>query len=76
MILGKVAEWITKLKMGEAVILTIDDLTNPAQYNLESALDMVRDSDRQVIVDEVNSEEYPNYGMWQRPDGRWTLDRR
>lgn len=76
MILGKVARWINKLEIGKAVILTDDDIYDSARYNLESGLDMVRRDDLLKIVAEVNSEEYPGYEMFQRPDGRWTLDRR
>jgi hypothetical protein len=76
MILGKVAEWVDKLEMGEAVILTTDDIYDSARYNLDSELDWPRREDALKVVAEINSDEYPNYKMLERPDGRWTLDRR
>ena len=76
MILGKVGWWINTLEMGKAVILTLDDIYDSARYNLDSGLDYPRREDALKVVAEVNSEEYPSYEMFERPDGRWTLDRR
>ena len=76
MVLGKVAEWIARLNLGQAVILTTDDVRDSARYNLDSGLDVVRREDLLSIVAEVNSKEYPGFRMFERPDGNWTLDRR
>ena len=76
MVMGEIAKWINTLKKGESVILTTDDVYDSARYNLDSGLDYPRREDALKVVAEVNSKEYPSYEMWERPDGRWTLDRR
>ena len=76
MVVGAVGEWLAKLSKGKAVILDNDDLQNSARSYLDSGFDSVRREDVLKVVAEVNSEEYPGFEMWDRPDGRWTLERR
>ena len=75
MITGKVAEWINRLDDGEAVILTIDDLAESAKAYTDSGFDHVRSEYIQNIINEVNSSEYLEFTLWERMDGRWTLER-
>lgn len=75
MVVGKVGEWLAKLPKGKAVILDIEDVRDSAKAYLDSMFDSVRGEDILKVVAEVNSEEYPGFEMWERPDGRWTLER-
>lgn len=75
MVIGKVGEWLTRLPKGKAVILDNDDLRDSAKAYLDSGFDSVRRSDILAVVAEINSDEYPGFEMWERPDGRWTLQR-
>ena len=75
MVVGKVGRWIANLPKGKAVILTIDDLKDSAKAYLNSGFDCVRPEDIKMVVDEINSDQYPGYEIWERPDGRWTLER-
>lgn len=74
MIIGKVAEWMSKLEKGEAVIIGRDDIYSSAEAYKDSGFDHVRPEYAQKVVDEANSQEYPGYSLWERPDGRWTLE--
>lgn len=76
MVIGKVGEWLGKLPKGKAVVLTVDDLHDSASAYMDSGFDHVRPEYVKRVVDEVNSDEYPGFELWERPDGRWTLDRR
>jgi hypothetical protein len=75
MVVGKVGEWIAILPKGMAVILDNDDIRDSAKAYLDSSFDSVRREDILKVVTEVNSNEYPGFEMWERPDGRWTLER-
>jgi len=75
MVVGKVGEWLARLPKGKAVILDNDDIRDSAKAYLDSAFDAVRREDILKVVSEVNSDEYPGFEMWERPDGRWTLER-
>ena len=68
MVVGTVGEWLAKLPKGKAVILDNDDLQNSARSYLDSGFDSVRREDILKVVAEVNSEEYPGFKMWERPD--------
>ena len=77
MVVGKVAEWISKLEKGNAVVLNIEDMHDSAKaYTTSGIFDHVRPEYVAKVADEVNSEEYPDFELWERPDGRWTLERR
>ncbi len=74
MVIGKVAEWMSKLDKGNAVILTINDLHDSAEaYTTSEIFDHIRPEYINAVVNEVNSEEYPGFELWERPDRRWTL---
>ena len=76
MIIGKLATWMQILSKGQAVVVDYEVIKDSAKYYLESSFDIVRDSDIQTIVDEVNSREYPEYSITKRiEDGLWTLHR-
>ena len=75
MVVGKVGEWLAILPKGEAVVLDNDELRDSAKALLDSGFGYVRRDDVLRVVAEVNSEEYPGFEMWERPDGRWTLER-
>jgi len=75
MVVGKVGKWLSMLPKGKAVILDADDLSDSAKALLDSGFDSVRRDDILRIVSKVNSDEYPGFEMWERPDGRWTLER-
>lgn len=75
MVVGKVGEWLAILPKGEAVVLDNDELRDSAKALLDSGFGSVRRDDVLRVVAEVNSEEYPGFEMWERPDGRWTLER-
>lgn len=76
MILGKVRYWLSTLKEGQAVVITLDDLYDSASYYLESGLDYARREDILVLAKEINSKEYPEFEIFEKMDGNWTLDRR
>lgn len=76
MVVGKVGGWLARLPKGKTVVLDNDDVADSAKALLDSGFDHVRRDDILKIVAEVNSEEYPGFEMWERPDGRWTLERR
>jgi hypothetical protein len=75
MVVGKVKEWMGKLDKGEAVILTRADLIDSARHYMESAYDSVRTKYILNVIDEVNSDEYPDFDIRERLDGRFTLER-
>lgn len=75
MVIGKVGEWIAKLPKGKAVILTAEDMHDSAKAYMDSGFDHVRPEYIKSVADEVNSDEYPGFSLWERPDGRWTLER-
>lgn len=75
MIIGTLAKWIECLDSGKAVVLSRDVLVEAAGVYRDSGLDHVRPEYIQNIVDEVNSEEYEGFSLWERPDGRWTLEK-
>jgi len=74
MVIGKVAEWMHKLDKGKAVVLTSEDIADSAKVYMDSGFDYVRPEYIKAVVNEVNSDEYPNFILWERPDGRWTLE--
>lgn len=76
MVLGIVGEWIAKLPVGRVVTLSTNDLKDSAKYLLDSGFDSVRREDILKVVAEVNSDEYPEFLLWERFDGRWVLERR
>ena len=76
MVVGTVGKWLARLPKGKAVVLDNDDLQDSAKSYLDSGFDYVRREDILKVVDEVNSQEYPGFEIWERPDGRWTLERR
>lgn len=75
MVTGIVGKWLAKLPKGKAVILSADDLRNSAKACLGSGFDCVRPEDIKKIIDEINSDEYPEFNIWECPDGRWVLAR-
>lgn len=75
MIVGRVGEWISILKPGEAVIIEMADMRHSAQSRLDSAFDYVRPEDVDAVVAEINSEEYPEHSITERMDGTWNLRR-
>jgi len=76
MIIGEVAKWLDRLPPGKAVLLTREAMHDSAKAYVSYMLfDHVRPEDLQKVADEVNSEEYPGFSLWERPDGRWTLER-
>lgn len=76
MVIGKVAEWMAKLGKGQAVILDIEDMADSAKSYMDSGFDHVRREYIEAVAAEVESDEYPEFSLWERPDGRWTLERR
>lgn len=76
MVLGKVAEWMSRLDKGQSVVITYDDLYDSARYYMDSAFDHVRQEYIDQVVLQVESNEYPEFGLFERPDGRWTLERK
>ena len=75
MVIGKVGEWLAKLPKGKAVIISVSDMQDSAKAYMDSGFDHVRPEYVRGVVEEVNSEEYPGFNLWERPDGRWTLER-
>ena len=75
MIIGKVAQWMARLDKGQAVIISREDIIDSAGAYRDSGFDYVRTEYIKKVVDEVNGEEYPEFSLWERPDGRWTLER-
>ena len=75
MVVGIVGEWLARLPKGKAVVLDNNDLRDSARAYLDSRFDSVRREDIMKIVSEVNSDKYPGFEIWERPDGRWTLER-
>jgi hypothetical protein len=75
MIIGKVAQWMAELDKGQAVIISRDDIIDSAEAYRDSGFDHVRPEYIKNVVDEVNSEECQGFSLWERPDGRWTLER-
>ena len=75
MVIGKVGEWLDKLPKGKAVIITTNDVRDSAKAYCDSGFDHVRPEYIKCVIDEVNSDEYPDFEIWERPDGRWTLER-
>jgi len=75
MVMGEVARWMQRLKAGEAVVLTIEELTDSAKYFLESGFDYVRKEDIKEVENQINSKEYPNFSITNRLDGKWTLNK-
>ncbi len=75
MVMGEVARWMQRLKAGEAVVLTIEELTDSAKYFLESGFDCVRKEDIKEVENQINSKEYPNFSITNRLDGKWTLNK-
>lgn len=75
MVIGIVADWMKRLGKGKAVVLTLDDISDSARAYMDSGFDHVRQEYLERVVSEVNSDEYPGFRLWERPDGRWTLDR-
>jgi hypothetical protein len=77
MVVGKVAEWMGRLKKGEAVVISRADMEDSAKAYMTSMLfDRMRDEYVSAVAAEVESDQYPEFALWERPDGRWTLDRR
>ena len=75
MVIGKVAEWMNKLGKGQAVVIGFEDLADSAKSYLDSGFDHVDQGYIKNVAREVNSDEYPDFEIWERPDGRWTLQR-
>ena len=76
MIIGKVADWMRRLDKGQAIILSLDDMADSAKAYRSTGFDYVRREHIEAVAAEVESEEYPEFSLWERPDGRWTLERR
>ena len=75
MIIGKVAQWMGGLHKGQAVIISRDDVLDSAGAYRDSGFDHIRPEYIQNVVDEVNGDQYPDVALWERPDGRLTLER-
>lgn len=76
MVVGKVQEWMMRLKVGQAVVITRGDMEDSAKSYLTSGLfDRMRDEYVQAVAAEVNSDEYPGFSLRELWDGRWTLER-
>ena len=76
MLLGSVEKRMRSLQEGQSVVIDYDAMVDTAKYYLESAFDTVRKEDIQVIVDEVNSKEYPNFSLIPSLENHtWVLNR-
>jgi hypothetical protein len=71
-----VAEWMHRLDHGFAVILDFDDVADSAKAYKDSGYDHIRPEYIKAVVAEVNSDEYPDFTMWERLDNRWTLEKK
>jgi|TARA_R110002020_G_scaffold471097_1_gene697537 hypothetical protein len=75
MIIGKVAQWMGRLDKGQAVVIEREDVLDSASAYRDGGFDYIRPEYIKNVVDEVNGDEYPEFSLWERPDGRWTLER-
>mgnify|MGYP000055763040 CR=1 FL=1 len=76
MIIGNVAKLMNRLAKGQAIVIEIEDVRDSARAYMDSGFDYVRKDYIDNVIREVNSDEYPEFSLRERPDGRFTLDRR
>lgn len=64
------------LEPGQEIVITLEVLQDQAKYGLDSGFGAVRRSDIKRVVDEIDSDQYPDYRMLERYDrGDWILKR-
>ena len=52
-----------RLKQGEAIVIHLDYLLDSARYYTDSAFNEPRMEDVKSIINEINSDEYPEYSI-------------
>ena len=61
MVVGKVMFYMNRLIEGQAINLDQDVLVDSAKHFLDSGFDVVREEDIQEVMDQINSDEYPEF---------------
>lgn len=75
MIVGKVSEYIALLNKGQAIVIPPSDIQDSARCYLDSGFDHVRPEYIRAVLAEINSEEYSEFTIAERPDGNYVLRR-
>lgn len=75
MVLGGLAVWMRRLRVGDAVVLDQEVVNNSASFLTESAFDYIRPEYIKAVIDEINSKEYPQFSIYQKDFDQYVLRR-